>query len=181
MKRIIFGILAVFAMSVTGQEVMTLERAISLALEHNLLLKINETDIQIAENNNTWGRAGKYPTIDLNSTFQSTLINDNNPASFLNGTFFTGGLGIALDVNWQVYNGGRVKISKDQLEVAITQNRQQRDLTIQNLIRDVTLAYQNVLFQQERYDLLAETLKLSLARLDYEETKRDFGGSNAFN
>ncbi len=173
---LLFGITAL----ANAQEQMTLETAIAKALENNFQIKIDETNIEIAENNNTWGRAGSYPTVDLTGNFSNTLINDNNPASFLNGTYQISSLSPAVNAQWLLYGGGRVRIAKEQLNLAVEQQRQLQSINSQNVIRDVIKAYYDVLLQQERLIVLEEQLKLSRDRMEYEKVKREFGGSNAF-
>lgn len=164
-----------------GQDAMTLEKAISKGLENNFGIKIAEQSIAISENNNTWARAGKGPTVDLNGFFSNSLTNDNNPASFLRGTFNNSSLGVSLDAQWIVIDGGRIKIRKEQLESAVVQQKLQKNVEAHALIRTIVQAYYEVLFQEERLDILRNNLKLSQGRIQFENTKREFGVSNSFN
>lgn len=167
--------------TIQGQEEMTLPKAIAIGLENNYQIKIDEKSILIAENNNTWARAGKLPTIDLTSNFNNTLTQDNNPASFLQGEFYNGGLNANVGVNWVVYAGGRVQIVKDQLGQAVRQQLLNRELGVHELMRNVYQDYHEVLFQQERSLVLEATLNLSKVRLAYEEARKQFGATNSFN
>ena len=164
-----------------GQETMTLEKALSIGLENNFGIKIADKSIQIAENNNTWARAGKSPTIDLNGSFTNNLVNDNNPASFLQGTYYAGSLGATLDANWVLYNGGRIKLNKEQLDLAVDQQKLNKSSDINLLFRSIYQQYYEVIFQQEQLEVLTQVLELSQDRLAYENTKREFGSSNAYN
>ncbi len=183
MKKITVYILFLLSFALTGnaQEDMTLEKAIRIALENNFQIKIAEQNIKIAENNNTWGMAGKYPTVDLNGSFNHVTINDNNPASFLNGTYISNSLGASVDAQWLVYGGGRVRILKDQFGTLVNQQKLLQSESAHNLIRSTVQAYYDVLFQQERLEVIKEQLRLSHDRLAYENVKREFGQSNAFN
>ncbi len=160
---------------------MSLEKAISIAMENNYGIQIAEKSIAIAENNDTWARAGKYPTIDLNGQLGGNLTNDNNPASFLQGSYFSGALGASLDAQWLVYAGGRVKIAKEQLESLVAQQQLAQKTQIHDLMKQVIQAYNAVLFQQARMDVLQQSLDLSYDRYRYEETKKDYGASNSYN
>lgn len=160
---------------------MTLEKALSIGLENNFGIKIADKSIEIAENNNTWARAGKTPTIDLNGSFTNNLVNDNNPASFLQGTYYNGSLGVNVDANWVLYNGGRIKLNKEQLELAIDQQKLNKSSDINLLFRSIYQQYYEVIFQQEQLEVLRKVLELSQDRLTYENTKREFGSSNAYN
>jgi len=164
-----------------SQESMTLEKALSIGLENNFGIKIADKSIEIAENNNTWARAGKTPTIDLNGSFTNNLVNDNNPASFLKGTYYSGSLGVNAEANWVLYNGGRIKLNKEQLDLAVDQQKLNKSSDINLLFRAIYQQYYEVIFQQEQLEVLNQVLELSQDRLAYENTKREFGSSNAYN
>lgn len=181
MKYIYIIALFIIAQMAVGQENMTLEKAISIGLENNFGIKVADKSIEIAENNNTWARAGKTPTVDLNGSFSNTLIKDNNPASFLQGTYYSGSLGATANANWVLYNGGRIKLNKEQLNLAVDQQRLNKSSDINMLFRTIYQQYYEVVFQQEQLEVLQEILTLSQDRLAYENTKREFGSSNTYN
>ncbi len=174
-------VLLLAASSLEAQEAMSLEKAISLGLENNFKIKVGEQNIRIASNNNTWARTGRTPTVDLNGVFSNTMINDNNEASFLNGAFYNGSLGASLDGRWTVFNGGRFQIAKKQLEQLVGQQEVLQSAESHNLIREIVQRYYEVLFQKERLEVLTEVHKLSQYRLQYEQTKQEFGASNSYN
>ena len=183
MKNLLLYIAIIFlgGQALSAQEQMTLEKAISIGLENNFGIKIADQYIQIAEQNNTWARAGKTPTVDLNGSFTNTFVNDNNPASFLQGSYYNGSLGATVDAQWVVYNGGRIKIAKDQLSMAVSQEKLSKDQNIHALLRTIYQQYYAVIFLQEQQLVLENNLKLSKDRLAYEATKKEFGASNSYN
>jgi len=181
MKSFIYIIFYFFFFCANGQQEMSLTEAISIGLENNFQIKVDEKAIVIAENNNTWARAGKLPTIDLTANFTNNLIQDNNPASFIQGEFYNASLNANVGVNWVVYAGGRVNIAKDQLDLAVSQQRLNQASGIHQLMRNIYQDYYDVLFQQERLIVLESSLNLSKVRLEYEETRKSFGASNSFN
>ncbi|MBT8191353.1 MAG: TolC family protein [Bacteroidia bacterium] len=164
-----------------SQDSLSLEKAISLGIENNYGIRIADKSILIAENNNSWARAGRTPTVDLNGQFSNTLINDNNEASFLQGTYYSGGLGGSLDAQWLLFAGGRVGIAKDQLSQLVDQQKLLKEETIHNLLKDIIQNYHDVLLQQSRLEIMEELYRLSLQRLEYEETRKEFGSSNEYN
>ena len=179
-KYILFTITLVLSSGLHGQEAMTLPKAISMALENNYGIVIADKFIEIAENNDTWARAGAAPAVDLTGTFNNLMTKDNNPASFLQGSFYNGSLGASLGANWILYAGGRVKIVKDQLELATTRERLDKEVNIHSLVRDIYQQYYTVIFQQERLEVLRSSYELSKGRLVYEQLKREYGTSNSF-
>ena len=164
-----------------AQEEMTLEKAIAIGLENNYGIKISDTNIAIAENNDSWAVAGSGITLDLNGSFTNNLINNQNPASFVQGTFYSGALGAALDANWVVLNGGRIGVTKEILEKAVDQQKLNKLVDIQDLLREIYQNYYEVIFQQAQGEVLMNVLATSRDRLAYEQTKKEFGSSNSFN
>ncbi len=163
-----------------AQEEMTLQKAISIGLENNYDIKIADTSIAIAENNDSWAVAGSGITLDLNGSFNNNLINNKNPASFIQGNFYSGSLGAALDANWVVFNGGRIAVSKELLENAVDQQKLTKLTGIQDLLREIYQNYYAVIFQKTQIDVLENILITSQDRLAYEETKKAFGSSNSY-
>lgn len=167
--------------SIVAQENLTLEKAISIGLENNYGIKIADVDIKIAENNNTWARAGKTPTVDLQGFFNNNMTKDNNPASFLQGTFYNGSLGVTANANWVLYNGGRIALNKEQLMLAVDQQQLNKETGIHSLFRSIYQNYYEVIFQQEQLEVLEQVFALTKDRLSYEEAKKEYGSSNSYN
>jgi len=182
MLKFIYSILILFMLVnyLNGQDEMTLPQAISMALENNYNIKIAEKNILIAENNDTWARAGRYPTVDLNGSFVNNFTKDNL-SFFLRDPYYAGALGVNAEANWVAYNGGRVRIAKEQFEKNTGVEILNQKTDIHALINDVIQDYYTVLLQQERLGVIQEGLNLSMDQLKYEETKKEFGVSNSFN
>lgn len=181
MKHIYLWIAVMSSSLLLGQEDLTLTKAIAIGLENNFQIKIAEQYIEIAENNDTWARAGRTPTVDLSGTFSNTFIKDNNPASFLQGTFYNGSLGASANANYVLYAGGRIRVAKDQLSVATSRERLNQESSIHDLMRQIYQQYYDVLLQKERNLVLRSNYALSQDRLVYENTKKEYGASNSFN
>ncbi len=169
------------SLSLTAQENITLEKAISIGLENNFDIKIADVDIQIAETSNSWARAGRTPTVDLQGSFTNNIVRDNNPASFLQGTYYNGSLGVTANADWVVYNGGKIKLNKEQLMLAVDQQKLNKSTGINALFRSIFQGYYEVIFQKEQLEVLNEVFSLSKDRLAYENAKHDYGASNSYN
>ncbi len=176
----LLGVLSALS-GLNAQETLTLEKAISIGMENNFSIKIDEKNIEIAEANDHWVNTGKTPTIDLNAGFNNTFTNDNNPASFLQGTYYNGSLNASLNGNWVIYNGGRFKINKKQLELAVSQQQLNKAAGIHDLLRDIYQQYYSVIFQQEQLTVLNQVFSLSKDRLRYENIRKEYGQSNSYN
>jgi outer membrane protein len=163
-----------------GQRQLTLQDAIAIGLERNHNIKISQKQIEIAENSNTWARAGKYPTITADANWNNNLTRENNQASFLRGEFYVGSLSPGINLNWVLYNGGLTGATKESLQANVDLQRQLSATAVQQTIQTIHQAYYDVLLQESRYNTLIEALELSSDRLNYEIARKEFGSSNTF-
>lgn len=70
MNKKYISVLIVMVSLVLGQgmasgEKLTLADAISKGLKNNFGIRISKQNLKIAENTNTWGMAGRYPTLTI--------------------------------------------------------------------------------------------------------------------
>ncbi len=87
---------------------LNISGALEKAFKNNYGIIISKSDIDIAEINNSWGTAGRYPTIGFDVlSSNSQELYDNTRSNRVSG-------GIGL--NWTIFNGFKVNITKDKLE-----------------------------------------------------------------
>ncbi len=169
------------SLSVAEGEDLTLSRAIRIGLENNFQIKIAENNLEIARNENDEGFAGYYP--DINATFDvnNGYTNSQRQASFLE-SLSAGNTSIipGLEAVWTIYDGGRIRLTKQQLEQLELQSQGQVRIAVENTIEAIILAYYQVLLREEGLDVLEEVLQLSRDRIEYEEVKKEFGQASTF-
>lgn len=176
----IIHILIFFSFTIVAQQPLSLQRAISIGLENNHNIEISELQIQIAENNNSWARAGRTPTITADVRYNNNLTKENNQASFLRGEYYTGSISPSLNLSWTLYNGGLTGNTKESLETNVLLQKQLSATTVQQTIVNIQQAYYDVLLQESRLNTIEDVMALSKDRLAYEETRKEFGSSNTF-
>jgi len=71
MRYIFLLVLFVAALGTKAQESLTLSEAIQIGLSNHFGIQIERLNQEIARNNNTWGEAGRFPTVNFN-------VNQNN-------------------------------------------------------------------------------------------------------
>lgn len=164
-----------------AQNSLSLNEAIETALGNANNLKIAKLNTQSADMQNNWGEAGMYPTVSANVNNNNTYNNIQNPTSFLNGAQLLGtGATASIDAQWTLYNGGRVRTTKDRLAVLVEQSGMNEQVVVDNVAQQVAKAYFNALVQQKRLEVLAELLKLSKDKIKYIEAKQEFGQAGEF-
>ena len=182
MIRIVFcafallGLLPAFA-----QRTLSLDEAIALGMERNFRVQTARNNESIAIQNNDWGAAGRYPTVNANMNLNNGYNNNRNPASFLRElSALNSGVTPGVEAVWTVYGGHRVQLSKNQFELLQNQAQGNVRQTIEDAIQDIILSYYQAVIQQEQLAVRAEVLRLSRERLEYQRTRQEFGQSSTF-
>jgi len=158
----------------SGQDnILTLSTALEQALENNYGLIISRASLDVAEINNNWGTAGRYPTIGFDAS-------DNNSYD-LNDSEYTNRLSAGVGLNWLLFDGFRVNITKSQLENLEDLTSGLLAVQVESTIEDIILVYYSVLLQKEQLTVLETVMQLSEDRYQYELKKKSLGGSVTYN
>lgn len=167
--------------SLFTQESLSLSQAIELGLKNNYQIEIAKKETEIAQNNNNWKAAGRFPTVNFNLGVNNSFAGQNNPASFLQKfNSITTGLTANVDAIYVLFDGYRMKINKQRFEALEKQSEGNTKLAVENTIQSIILAYYQVLIQAEALETLTELLNLSKDRIAYETTRREFGQVGRF-
>jgi len=159
--------------SLSGQEPLTLSSALENALENNYGLIISRANLDVAEINNNWGTAGRYPSIGFDAS-------DNNSYE-LNSSTYANRLSAGVGLNWVLFDGFRVNFTKARLENLEDLTSGQLAVQVESTIEDIILVYYSVLLQKEQLKVLETVMQLSDDRYQYELKKKSLGGSVTYN
>jgi outer membrane protein len=169
----ILSLLATFFISTNslfGQpEDLSLSDALAKALEYNYGIRISKSDLEIASINNSWGNAGRYPTIGFGAS-------SNNTYNFTD-TNWTNRLYAGVGLDWTIFDGFRVNFTKEKLETLEELSQGSLGVVVENTIEDVIMAYYDVLLQQENLKVLKTVMILSEDRYAYEQARHELGGT----
>ena len=174
-------ILLLLSTGSNGQQELSLSQAIETGLQNNYQIQISEARADISANNNDWAVAGRYPTINLTLNSNNSYRDLSNPGSVLrtSNTINTG-LTPGVEANWTIFNGHRVRYTKEQLEVQNQLSGGDIKIAVENSIQSIIQAYYNALVQQEQLDVVQEVLVLSRDRVEYQELRKEFGQASTF-
>lgn len=164
-----------------GQNSLSLSEAIQIGLQNNYQIQIRQLELEQAQNLNDWGIAGRYPSIDLTLSNNNSYSGSRNPASFLReiSTFGTS-LSPGIEANWILFDGYRVRFTKQQLENAERAEELDLQLAVEATIQAIIQNYYAALVEAEQLEVREEVLRLSRDRVEYQELRRDFGQSSTF-
>ena len=159
-----------FSLSSYSQQ-LSLTDAITEALENNYNINISNARQEIANINNSWGAAGRYPYVNL-SAISSNAIDNNTDEDFsLNQ--LTG----EAAVNWTLFDGFSVRINKQRFEELEQQSKQNTAILVESTIQSVVLAYYNALLQKEKLTVFNEIMSLSEDRYKQTEVRKELGSA----
>ncbi len=172
MTMLVVFVLAIFAAQ--AQTVLSLDEAITRALENNYDITLVKQDQQIAEITNNWGTAGRYPYIGVSLGADNT-VNENDNEDYVQSRFSGG-----LNLNWTLFDGFAVNISKQRFAELEGLSKQNTAIMVEGTIQSVVLAYYAALLEKERLDVLKEVMLLSEDRFSRAEQRKDFGSAVTF-
>lgn len=163
----------------SAQQRLSLPEAIGRTLKHNFDIQIAGVTLQQAERNNTLGNAGFSPNISAGivttqsrTNVRSELANggeQNNP----NAVSTT--LNPALNVNWVLFDGGRMFLIKKQLNAFEALTEVQLRSQVQTMVSRTIQLYALVALQQKQLIAIDTALRLAKERLKLADLKYTTG------
>jgi outer membrane protein TolC len=160
---------------------LSLDAAIQRGLANNYQIRLARADRDVAVNNDSYALTGKRPTVSLGLSPGISYRNNTNPASIVSqSSSFTYGMTPTANLNWTIFNGGRIEIAKEQLTALANLSAGQLQLQVENSLAGIIQAYYTAVVQREQLEVRRRVLKLSRDRIDYQATRRGFGQGGTF-
>jgi outer membrane protein TolC len=178
-KNSIFLLLLAICSVAIAQEPLSLNDAISLGLQRNYGILIENKNIEIAKNNNNSGEAGKWPTITFNVN-QNNSVTDNvkvaNPFQ-LQGPISSNSVNPSINLNWVLFDGFSVKMTKRRLDQLQAETEGNASIVIANTIQSIILGYYVAVLENERLEEFQKQLQLSRDKYEYLKVKSEIGSA----
>ncbi|MCK5838298.1 MAG: TolC family protein, partial [Bacteroidales bacterium] len=157
-----------------AQEELSLAGALQKGLENNYQIRIYKKELAIAENNDSWGMAGRYPSISLGINQFNAYRDDNT------GQYFSNSVSPNINLQWTLFNGFAVKITKNKLSDVYALSGGLVVMVVENTLQGIILAYYKSLVENEKLNVMEELLQLSSDRYTYEKIRKEFGTAVTF-
>ncbi|MDA0194848.1 MAG: TolC family protein [Bacteroidetes bacterium] len=186
MKQLIVLGLILIGFRLPGQEQLSLSQAIEIGLERNFDILIERKNTLIASTNNTWGQAGRLPTVNLTVSSQNSVRNQQTDNQFFGGQLFPGfqldnqkthSLNPGVSVGWTIFQGNRAIINKNRLDQIQAESEQNAEVVVSNTIQAIILGYYLAALEGRRLEEFRKQLDLSGDKYLYIKTKYDLGGA----
>ena len=165
-----------------GQKVKTLNDILQNGLKNNFDIQIVKNVAQMSKNNNTYGNAGYFPTLEADGV--GTGSNQSIHQQFSSGSEIqktgvaTSNIAAGIELDWTVFNGFLMFAAKHNLSeldhVGMLNFKNQVEASSAGIIS----AYYNIVRQQEQVKVFKESIKISTIKLDIAKTKFEIGSSS---
>ncbi|TBN02747.1 TolC family protein [Hyunsoonleella flava] len=162
-----------------AQELITVEKAVELALEHNYGIKVANSLVEVAENNTSILNSDYLPTVTGNAGATYNL--DNTEAVFANGEVTnlnnaeSSRYNASVNLNYVLFDGlGRrynYKSLKEQYQLTELEARE----TIETTLLQLFSVYYSVAQLYENKKVLTQTLNISNDRLKRSKYQFEYG------
>ncbi|MEY4627890.1 MAG: hypothetical protein RLZZ595_216 [Bacteroidota bacterium] len=157
----------------------SLKETIDLAIKQNLDIQIANSDLEIAKNNNNWGNAGALPSITANLSNTEAVSNIDqklaNGSSIQRNNVSNSSINSNLSISWRIYNGKRIRATKDRFEVIEKMGAIALDQQIDQIIYDVSNIYHNLIRLNKQISATKAIIALSEERYKIAETRFNVG------
>jgi len=182
MKILIRILFVLVGLNGLAQE-LTLEQAITIALQNNHNIQIQKNQIEIAKNQATIGNADLLPKVDINGNYSVSqsktdiqFVTDPAPQKGLESESKSSGL--SANLSYTLFDGfGNIRTYQklqEQEELAEVQTR----LNIESTLMQVINGYFEVLRNQTQLEIVKNTLSISKDRLARLEGSYKYGSGN---
>ena len=181
-------ILTLILHNAIGQEMLILKDAVAIGLENNFDIQIAGKDQVINANNNNWGNAGLYPTVDLSIAKNYQSQNVDLEIQGAEGTFRVTSDGAKSDrlnsnaaLNWTVFDGLAMFFTKDKLEELENRGDLLKRVTVENTLAAIYNSYYQIVLEQDKLNVIEQTMEISNQRLSFAKERYDVGKGSKIN
>lgn len=174
---------ALFLLNVNAQSKLTLQDALSIALNKSYNIQLAKDNVEIANINNHIGVAGGLPVVNAQAidNEQVTSINQKFPDASRDvkrSGVSANNLTASVTGSILLYNGFRVKAAKQRLQELAGLNQDLLNAQIQNTLAAVTTGYYNVVRHQYFLKSILQSVEVSKQRLDILKNRKEVGLAN---
>lgn len=176
MNKFLFQIIFfVFIPKVMGQEVLTVDQAVQIALKNNYDIKIAANELNVDKVNNSIANTGMLPevngTLSKNNSIQnSRQVQANGDVRELDNAK-NNRLEYGVNIGWTIFDGLKMFARYDQLKELEKQGDVQLKLAVLSKVSDVMTTYYNLVQQQQLIKALDTTIVISKQRLKTAENR----------
>ena len=165
-----------------AQNKLSPDQAIAEGLKNNYSIRISAANAEIASTNVSPGQAGFLPQINLNLAEGNSL---NNTKQNLSSGFIvdkknvgSNNINSGISLNWTLFDGMKMFASYEKLKELEKLEQLKLKAEIESSIYAILLNYYETVKSKQMLKVLESSLKISMERIQIEETKFASGSSS---
>ncbi|GAB3008118.1 efflux transporter outer membrane subunit [Cyclobacterium sediminis] len=180
-KIILLGMIVAYSCRLYGQEdePLTFEKAVEIGLENNFDVKIATNQVLLAENEKKQAGSLLMPVLDLNNTRvyrkedteQAFVSDPENPRIIPNAQTRNNNYSLVAIYGFRA----DAVVAMQRLGKLREVSELEAKVVIENTVAAIATAYYRLVLEQQRYEVLKHTLKLSDERLEIAKAQYEFG------
>ncbi len=163
----------------TAQDSLTVEDAVGYALRNNYDILLARQDSAIAAINYSYRNAAFLPRVNATGSLVSSTNNQKQTLADGSDRERNGirqnNLNSAVNLNWTVFDGFRMFLLRDQLDIAVSQGNLVIKSALINTVATVITTYFDIVRQKQQLRNVEEQLQLAADRLRLAQYKFDIG------
>ncbi len=177
-KNIVFILLV--PVLLLSQTDLSLQQAVERTLQNNYNIQMVKKDLQIADNNVSYGNSGFLPTLDAAGSYRFSAEdgetktkqeiipgNDNRVTN----------TSASVTLGWTLFDGFAMFARYDKFEELKNLNSIALQLEIETRLQELFNTYYQINMLDKSIQLLDETLKFSQDRLDFLTASNEYGAT----
>jgi outer membrane protein len=166
-----------------GQEEISLEQVVALALEKNYDVQIVRNASQAAETNKDYSWGAFLPQINAtgsrvwNENYQKLRVRDRetNDIVSIEGDIASNNINGSAQLVWTLFDGTRMFSTRERLAVFAEQSQLAIKDQMVNTIADVIIGYYDIVRQKQQLKAIQEQMSVSEERVKLAERKLQVG------
>lgn len=180
-KFLLIGLVGIGSYSLFAQEseTLTFEKAVEIGLENNFDVKIATNQVLLTENDRKIATSVLIPTVDLNNsrgyrredTEQAFVSDPENPRIIPGAQTRTNNYSLVAIYGFSA----DAVVALQRLGKLAEVSELEAKVVIENTVAAIATAYYRLVLEQQRYEVLNNTLKLSDERLEIAKAQYEFG------
>lgn len=169
--------------SLQGQEILSLPKAIEIGLENNYEIRIVRNDVEKLSNNYAYGKYQFLPGISAEASQNFDVENieqQRDPANppIVNRNARSNQFTASVNLQWTIFDGMRMFISYKMLQELEEMGNLNLRATITSKIADISRGYYLIVLQKEKIAVLENTVDLSEKRYEIAKAAYEVGRSS---
>ncbi|WP_321334286.1 TolC family protein [uncultured Bacteroides sp.] len=173
MRTLQLFLLLILSATVQAQNVLTLDKAVNIALKNNFDILVSRNDADMDQINNTPGNAGMLPTINLNGSggYEYNNVYQKNSSGITKyPNQSSTSLNANVELSWTLFDGGKMFVTKNKLNQIQALGELQFQTKVQETMYNVIAAYYDVVRQKQQLSSINEAISYNKERVTIAQT-----------